>query len=118
MPKFILQDNATEFKNEQLMSVFEPSVLNIFYTKPYYPKGNSKVENVHNFLKSTIAKFTYGSQLEWDAKLTLATDCYNIIPSVNDLESPFNLVHGRDTFEGRLSKLQNYCRYLGTSQSD
>ena len=31
---------------------------------------------------------------------------------MDDLESPFYLVHGRDPLEGRLSNLQNYCRYL------
>ena len=33
--------------------------------------------------------------------------------SVDDLESPFYLVHDRDPLEGRLSNLQNYCRYIG-----
>ena len=49
----------------------------------------------------------------WDDVLRLATYCYNIAPSVDDLESPFYLVHGRDSIEGRLSNLQNYCRYAG-----
>ena len=31
---------------------------------------------------------------------------------MNDLESPFFLVHGRDPLEGRLSSLQNYFRYV------
>ena len=66
-----------------------------------------------NFQKHTIAKFTYGSQLEWDDALPLATYCFNITPSVNDLELPFYLVHGRDPVEGRLRNLQNYCRYIG-----
>ena len=40
-------------------------------------------------------------------------NCYNIVPSVNDLESPFYLGHGRDLLEHRLSNLQSYCRYMG-----
>ena len=59
-PKFILQDNGTEFKNEQLMSVFDPLGIKCIYINLYYPKGNSRIENVQNFLKCTIAKFTYG----------------------------------------------------------
>ena len=55
----------------------------------------------------------YCSQLKWDDALSLATYCYNIAPSTDDLESPFYLVHGRDPLEGRLSNLQNYCRYVG-----
>ena len=55
----------------------------------------------------------YGSQLKWDDTLPLATYCFNITPSVTDLESPFYLVHGRDPMEGRLSNLQNYYRDIG-----
>ena len=68
---------------------------------------------MHNFLKYTIAKFTFGSPLEWDDILPLATYCFNIAPLVDDLESPFYLVACKDALEGRLSNLQNYCRYVG-----
>ena len=51
--------------------------------------------------------------MEWDDILTIAAYIYNIAPTVNDLESPF-LAFGRDPLKGRLSHLQNYCRYLGT----
>ena len=88
-PKFILKDNGTELKNEQLMSVFNSLAIKLIYSNPYYPKGNSRIENVHNFLKCTIAKFTYDSQLEWYHALPLATYCYSIAPSIDDLESSF-----------------------------
>ena len=32
---------------------------------------------------------------------------------MDDLESPYYLVHGQDWLKGRLSNLQNYCRYIG-----
>ena len=112
-PKFILQDNGTKLKNEQLISVFDSLGIKNIYSNLYYPKGDSRIENVYNFLKNTIAMFTYDSQLEWDDVLPLATYCYNIAPYVDDFESPFYLVHGRDLLEGRLSNLQNYCRYIG-----
>ena len=32
---------------------------------------------------------------------------------MDDLESPFYLVHGRDPLEGMLSNIQNYWRYIG-----
>ena len=91
--KFILQDNGTKFKNEQIMSVFNTLGIKHIYSNPYYPHGNGRIENVHNFLKHTIMKFTYGSQLKWDDARPLATYCYNITPLVDDLESPFYLVH-------------------------
>ena len=49
-------------RNEQLMSMFDSLGIKHIYSNPYYPKGNSRIENVHNFLKHTIAKFTYDSQ--------------------------------------------------------
>ena len=110
--KFILQDNGTQFKNEQLMSIFDSSDITCIYSNLYHPNSNSRIENVHHFLKHTIAKFTYGNQLEWDDVLPLATYCYNISPSVDDLELPFYLVHGTDPLEDRFSNSQNYCRYL------
>ena len=39
------------------------------YSNPYYPRGNSRIKSIHNFLKRTIAKFMCGSQLEWDDAL-------------------------------------------------
>ena len=110
---FILQDNGTKFKNEQLMSVLDTIGIKCIHSKPYYSQGNGRIENTHNFLKCTIMKFTYGSQLKWDDVLPLATYCYNITPLVDDLESPFYLVYGQDPLEGRLSNLQKYCRYVG-----
>ena len=104
-PKFILYDNGAELKNDQLMSVFDSLGIKHIYSNPYYPKGNSRIEKVHSFLKHTIAKFMYDSQLEWDDVLPLATYCYNIAPLVDDLEPPFYLVHGTDPLEGRLSNL-------------
>ena len=53
------------------MSVFDSLGIKCIYSNPYYPKGNSRIENVHNFLKHNIAKFTYDSQLEWDDALPL-----------------------------------------------
>ena len=32
---------------------------------------------------------------------------------MEDLESPYCLVHGSDLLKGRLSNIQNYCRYMG-----
>ena len=95
------------------MSVSDALGIKCIYSKPYYPQGNGRIENVHNFLKCTIAKFTYSSSLEWDDALPLATYCYNVAPSVDDLESSYYLVHGCDPLQGKLGNIQNYCRYMG-----
>ena len=103
--KFILKDNGTEFKNEQLMSIFDTLGIKQIYSNPYYPRGNRRTENIHNFLKRAMAKFMHGSQFEWNDVLPIPTYCYNKAPSVDDFESPFYLVHGRDPLERRLSNL-------------
>ena len=111
--KFILQDNDMEFKNEQLISMFNSLGIKCIYSNPYYPQGNGRIENIHNFLKCIITKLTCSSQVKWDDTLPLAIYCYNIAPSVDELESSFYLVFDWDPLEGRLSYLQNYSRYMG-----
>ena len=64
--KFILQDNGKEFKNEQLMSDFDTLGIKRIYSNPYYPRGNTRIKNVKNFFKRTMAKFMHDSQLQWD----------------------------------------------------
>ena len=34
------------------MSVFDSLGIKLIYSKPYYPKGNSRIENVHSFLNT------------------------------------------------------------------
>ena len=52
--KFILQDNGTNFKNEQLMSVFNTLGIKCIDSNPYYPQGNGRIENIHKFHKVHI----------------------------------------------------------------
>ena len=80
--KFILQNNGIESRNKQLMAIFDILGIKRIYSNPYYPRGNSRIGNVHNFLKQTMAKFMN-----------------DIAPSVDDLESPFYLVHSRDPLQ-------------------
>ena len=109
----ILQDNGTKLKNNHLISTFKSLVINRIYSNPLFAKGNGRVENVHNLLKRTTPTFIHNSTLEWDDALPLVIYCFNGAPSVNECESHFYLVHERDPLEGRLSHLQNYCRYTG-----
>ena len=95
------------------MSVFNTLGIKCIYSNPYYPQGSDRIENVHDFLKYTVAKFISSNVLEWDDTLPLATGCYIIAPSVDDLESPYYLVHGCNPLEGRLSNILSYCRYTG-----
>ena len=108
-PKFSLQDNSTGLENEQLMSMFDSLGIKHIYSNPYYPKGNSRI---FKFLKRHYSHIYIwqSARVWWYTSPSYLF--YNIAVSVNDLESPFYLVHGRDPLEGRLSSLQNYFRYV------
>ena len=51
------------------MSVLDTLGIKCIFSNPYYPQGKGRTENVHHFLKCTIPKFTYDSQVEWDDAL-------------------------------------------------
>ena len=110
---YIPQDNGMEFKNKQLVDTFKSLGVKPIYSSPYYSHGNGELENSHNFLKWSIAKFLHNINLEWDDIIPIATYVYNISPMANGLESPFYLVFGRDPMEGRLTHILGYCRYVG-----
>ena len=47
--RFILQDNGTEFKNDQLISVFDTLGIKCIYSNPYYLQGNGRIEKCTQF---------------------------------------------------------------------
>ena len=79
--------------------MFDSLCIKHIDSNPYYPQGNQRIENIHNFPQGTIPRFTYGSELKWDDAPPLATYCYNIVPSADNLESPFYLAFGHDLLE-------------------
>ena len=84
------------------------------FSNPYRPQGNSCIENIHNFLKRTLAKFLCSSDAEWDRILPPACYCFNTNPTADDLESPFFLIHRRDPLEGCTGLIgPGSIRYLG-----
>ena len=76
---YILQDNGTKFRNKQLVNTFKRLGVKLIYSSPYYPLGNGKLENSHNFLKGSVAKFLHNTDLEWDDVIPIATYVYNVI---------------------------------------
>ena len=51
-----LLDNGLELKNSQMNTVLKQLGIKYIYSNPYRPQGNSRIENVHNFLKRTLTK--------------------------------------------------------------
>ena len=52
-----LSDNGLELKNSQMNTVLKQLGIKCIYFNPYQPQGNSRIENVLNFLKRMLTKF-------------------------------------------------------------
>ena len=94
-----LLDNGSELKNSQTNTILKQLGIKCIYSNPYQPQGNSRIENVYNFLKRTLAKFLSSLDAKWDKVLPFACYCFNLTPTSDDLESPFFLIHCRDPLE-------------------
>ena len=93
-------DNGSGLKNTQMNTVLKHLGIKCNFSNPYRPQGNSRIKNVHNFLKRTLTKFLSSCDAEWDRILPFACYCFNSTPTADDLESPFFLIYGRDLLEG------------------
>ena len=109
----ILTDNGGEFKNAKFAKVTEQLGIQHIFTSAYHPKGNSKLEHAHRFLKECLAKYSQDSQLEWDELLSKAVCAYNFFPNQVSRESPFFLMTGRDPITPLTKILGPRRRYLG-----
>ena len=109
-----LLDNGSELKNSQMNTVLKQLGIKHIYSNPYQPQGNSRIENVHNFLKRTLTKFLSSLDAEWDKVLPFACYCFNLTPTSDNMESPFFLIHGRDPLEGCTGLFSSGdTRYMG-----
>ena len=92
----LLMDNCTEFKNDLFSRVAEQlGVERKVYSPPYRPQSNGRIEGVHKFLKSCLAKHISRNK-EWDNVVPLATASYNWLPNQHSKESPFFVMFSRD----------------------
>ena len=83
-----LLDNGSELKYSQLNTILKQLGIKHIYSNPYIPQGNSRIENVHNFLKECIQIFF----LVWMPNgISFAVHLYsfNLTPTSDDLESAF-----------------------------
>ena len=95
-------------------TVLKQLSIKCVYSNPCRPQGNSRIENVHNFLKRTLTKFLSGLDAKRDKVLPFTCYCFNSTPASDDLESPLFLIHGRDPLEGHTGLLgSDDTRYMG-----
>ena len=109
-----LSDNRSELKNSQMNTVLKQRGIKCIFSNPYRPQGNSHIENVHNFLRSTLSKF-YLVQMQngirsYHLSATVSTQPLQLMI----WKAHFFLVHGRDPLEGCTGLLgKGRIRYLG-----
>ena len=109
-----LSDNGTDLKNSQMNTILKQLGIKHIYSNPYRPQGNSRIENIHNFLKWTLTKFLSSLDAKWDKVLPFTCYCFNSTPTADDLEIPVFLMHGRDPLEGHTGLFcSGDTRYMG-----
>ena len=111
--RFILTDNGMEFKNDIMSSVLTRLNTEKKFTMVYFPRGNSRLENLHALLKRSISKYIDILDVEWDKCLNLATDAFNISPSSDNCSSPYYIVYGKEPIDAELKELEELHRYTG-----
>ena len=113
--RFILTDNGTGFKNDTINSVLIRLNMEHKFTMVYFPRGNSRLENLHALLKRSISKYIDLLDVEWDRCLNLATYAFNISPSSDNCSSPYYIVYGKEPIDAKLKELEELHRYTGTN---
>ena len=113
--RFILTDNGTEFKNDTMNSVLIRLNTEHKFTMVYFPRGNSRVENLHALLIRSISKYIDLIDVEWDRCLNLVTNAFNISPSSDNCSSPYYIVYGKEPIDAELKELEELHRYTGTN---
>ena len=107
---------AQNLKTNSLGKVAEELGMKQIFSSPYYPKGNSHIENFHNFLKTCIHKHVCNN-IEWDDVTHLALAAYNFIPNHHSKECTFFLTFGRDAYTPLNKLLNPKIRYMGDERS-
>ena len=109
--RFILMDNGTEFKNDTMGNVLNRLNTEHRFTTVYFPRGNSRLENLHALLKRSISKYIDILDVEWDKCLNLAMYAFNISPSSDNCSSPYYIVYSKEPINAELQELEELHRY-------
>ena len=106
-------DNGIEFKNDTMSNVLSRLNTEHKFTMVYFPRGNSRLENLHALLKRSVSKYIDILDVEWDKCLNLATYAFNILPSSDNCSSSYYVVYGKEPIDAELKELKELHRYTG-----
>ena len=71
-PRYILLDNATEFKNHLMDQLLQQLGTDCIFSTPYHPQSNEKLEVFHKYLKPILKKLCEKDQSNWDKYINQA----------------------------------------------
>ena len=80
------------------------------FTMVYFPRGNSRLENLHALLKRCMGKYMDMLNKKWDKCLNLATYAFNISSSSDNSSSPHFLVFGKEPLDAELKRARRARR--------
>ena len=105
MEKF-LSDNGTSFINEHWKNLAKALAFTHIQSSPRNPRANSRIKNVHNFLKRTMKKIRHSDKtIKWHEAIQIAAHYYNTFPSASNAHSPFLLHFSRECSNPLWNKL-------------
>jgi len=95
-PHKLLTDNATTFRENDLVEMYDSMGIKLVHSTSYYPQGNGLAESSNKSLIRIIKKMLEDNKKNWDSKLkyALCADRVTIKKSIEN--SPFKLVYGTE----------------------
>ena len=95
-PEVLLSNHGKEFTNETLAYVCQEFNIEQYFTSPYMPRSNRKMENFNKFLKTSIRKLCQDDTVVWDQVLDQIIFAYRCCPHTSIGEAAYTLLHNRD----------------------
>ena len=112
-PWYILLDSGTEFKNNLMNQVLQQLGIDRFFSAPYHPQSNGKLEVFHKYLKPALKKLCERDPINYDKYLNQVLASYRITLNLAMTKSPFFLVYGRDPNLPLHQLLETMQHFLG-----
>lgn len=94
VPKIIISDRGTSFKNKLLSEFANIFGFKLATTTAYHPQSNGSLERSHSLLNSFL-RTRAGTQLDWDKLVPFAIHEYNTSVHRATNFTPFEVVFGR-----------------------
>lgn len=121
IPKLIVSDNGTEFKNEILDSLLKLHNIKIHFTTPHHHESNSPVERLHSTLIEHIRILREtDDKTDIISLMPYAIIAYNSTIHSNTNYTPFELVSGHTNSRDPMLLIPSHVfgEYINTHQNN